>query len=198
MPVVERADTAARQLAPPRRRTAAASRSRTTIRSHPGTPHRSRRREPRSSQRPAFARRRALELAPEVGERVPDTRHREGQEAPARVDALAEARDDASAHDSLTRPAATSATRRRVEFVPRSTAATRVTCAGPRRAARRPSVSPRRQQPVTPAVGPATSAAPIGGAVSRSVRRRGSARVSALAAALHALHRLVGSARRAT
>ena len=37
-----------------------------------------------------------LELAPKLGERVPYTCDRERQEAPSRVDALAEARDDAS------------------------------------------------------------------------------------------------------
>ena len=71
-----------------------------------------------------------LELAPVVGERVAHARDRDGEEAAARVDPFAEPRDARAPHDLVDAPSSTSATRRRVAFVPRSIAATRVTSAG--------------------------------------------------------------------
>ena len=68
----------------------------------------------------------ALQLAAEVGETVANARDGEREEAPPLVDTFAEPRDLEPPHDLVYVAVATSATSRRVEFVPRSTAATRV------------------------------------------------------------------------
>ena len=79
----------------------------------------------RDAERPLGAE--LLELAAVVGEDVADARDREGEEPAPLVDALAEPRDLEPANDLVSVPFA-SATSSRVEFVPRSTAAT-LTCA---------------------------------------------------------------------
>ena len=85
----------------------------------------------RDEQRPLGAER--LGGAAVVGERVAHARDRDGEEAAARVDALAEPRDARLAVQLVDacRPRRR-ATSSRVVFVPRSTAAT-LTCGGDRR-----------------------------------------------------------------
>ena len=70
----------------------------------------------RDEQRPLGAER--LGVAAVVGEHVSHARDRDGEEAAARVDALAEAVIRVSRCSSSTRPSSTSATRSRVVFVP--------------------------------------------------------------------------------
>ena len=78
----------------------------------------------RERERPLGAER--LGLTPVVGETVPNPCDRQWEQPPPGVDTLAEPRDREPAGDLARLASTTSATSSRVEFVPRSTAATRI------------------------------------------------------------------------